>query len=529
MQYSRIKAGVSALVLASGLMAGCSSGSSSDNDAPVRETAQGAIGGFTMDGDMVGFRGIPYAAAPVGGLRFAPPKPVAPHEGTLRATQFGADCAQEGGIMGAGSTAEDCLYLNVYAPANAENLPVMVWIHGGAFTGGSGGAAYDPTRLVKQDIVVVSINYRLGALGFLAHPALVDEQGGTAGAYGLLDQKLALEWVQENIGAFGGNPANVTIFGESAGGHSVLSLMASPLTEGLFHKAIVQSGSLLPHQQSLEDALEQGVAAFGSDCDTTCLREFSVEEILEKQAALSDGIGLVVNYGSEFQPHDSIHAAFESGNFRRVPVLTGTNLDEYTLFIAAQALAGDAPPPPAAYRATIAASIGVPEESEIVDAIEDAYPLGLYDDNVWQAMAAIGTDMVFACSGLNQANQLAAQVATYAYEFADRDAPLALLPFDPGVIELGASHAFEISYVFGTDAEFLARGTTQEQLALSHKMIRYWTNFAKYGDPNNGSDTYWPPFVAAQEIMQLNAGGSETISETAFSSFHRCQLWNNLP
>jgi len=533
----RLGTGLATLMLAAALSAGCSSDSDSkSNDTPppadptTRDTAQGPVRGMLSDsGDMLVFRGIPYAAPPVGQLRFAAPEPAPSRTEVLEATAFGPDCAQAGGVMGAPSLSEDCLYLNIYTPATGSNHPVMVWIHGGAFTGGSGGPSYDPSRLVAEGVTVVTLNYRLGAFGFLAHPALTAEQGGVSGSYGLLDQKAALEWLQANIANFGGDPNNVTIFGESAGGHSVLSLIASPNTGGLFHKAIVQSGALLPKQQPLASAEALGSAAFDNCSDVECLRELSTEEVLERQAALSDGIGLVVNYGSALQPHKSIKEAFDSGDFQRVPILTGTNSDEYTLFMAIQALnPANTPPPPAAYPIAIGGLINAPADSEAVTAIAAAYPLDAYNNNVWQALGAIGTDAVFACSGLDQAQALSKLVTTYAYEFADRDAPLTLLPVrpDPARIELGASHAFEIPYVFGTEASFQERGATDEQLALSRAMVRYWTRFAKTGNPNGGDDPQWPEFSAGGQLLQLNTPAPATQSAATFATRHRCAIWN---
>lgn len=525
------------LLLATGLTIGCSSDNNnrSEADTPtpppaapdplLRQTAQGQVRGTTSnDGDMLMFRGIPYAAPPVGELRFAPPAPPAARSTVLEAAAFGASCAQTAGVMGAASTNEDCLYLNIYTPAEAGTYPVMVWIHGGAFIGGSGGASYPPDRLVAEEMVVVTLNYRLGALGFLAHPALSAEQSGRSGAYGLLDQKQALEWVQQNIANFGGDPANVTIFGESAGGHSVMAQVASPLTAGLFHKAIVQSGSIFPEQITLATAEQLGTAAFAPCADVACLRALPVEQVLTAQAGLSSGIGLVVNHGSALQPDNSIATALASGNFQRVPLLAGTNLDEYTLFVGISALTGPAPAP-ADYNAEIGELIRQPENSAATLAVAAAYPLADYGDNVWQATAAIGTDAVFSCNALKQAQQFTPHVAVYAYEFADREAPLALLPIRPNGIELGAMHAAEIPYFFGTDASFTARGANAEQVALSQTMIRYWTRFARSGNPNGGNDANWPDFNAAGQLMWLDTPTPSTTSTTNFNTFHRCAIW----
>lgn len=213
----------------------------------------GPINGVQEGGVWV-YKGIPYAAPPVGELRWKEPQPAEPWKEVRPCTEFGPACPQpssddQGGFMAVGETSEDCLYLNVWSPAETpgERLPVMVWIHGGAFRTGAGSqAVYDGVNLAEKDVVVVTINYRLGPLGFFAHPLLTEESpNGSSGNYGLLDQVAALEWVERNIASFGGDPDNVTVFGESAGAMSICDLMASPLAEGLFDRAIVQSGPFL--------------------------------------------------------------------------------------------------------------------------------------------------------------------------------------------------------------------------------------------------------------------------------------------
>ncbi len=534
----RLRAGgvLASVLLAGSLASGCFSSSDSDNDAGTdplqRSTAQGDVRGEgAEDGAMLRFLGIPYAAAPVGDLRFAPPEPAPEREAVLEAVAFGADCPQAAGVLGAGSVEEDCLYLNVYTPVDGDGHPVMIWIHGGAFIGGSGGGSYNPVRLVGQGVVVVTINYRLGALGFLAHPALSDEQGGS-GSYGLMDQKAALEWVQENIAAFGGDPDRVTIFGESAGGHSVMSLLVSPDTDGLFHRAIVQSGSYSPAQRSLEAAEAIG-AGFGDCDDVACLRGLDVADVLAAQSDIEVGTGVIPNINPAILPH-SIAQGLATGDFNQVPVLTGTNLDEYTLFIAIDALQGATPPEPEDYEAEIAAFLGVAEDDELVSLVSAAYPLGAFGDNVWQAMSAIGTDVVFACSALQQAGALAGLVSTYAYEFADRDAPLSLLPISPPGLDLGASHAFEIPYLLDSAEEFEGRaGVTEDQVALSGQMIRYWTQFAREGNPNDpdGADPHWPAFStnSTPRMMELTTPAAGELTAEDFAVTHRCAIWNAEP
>src|SRR3984957_8795243 len=256
---------------------------------PVAGTANGAVRGLAS-GAVDEFLGIPYAAPPVGALRWQPPQPAAGWPGVRDATQFAPHCPQVAGPFGQASTSENCLYLNVFTPSQRQagaSHPVMVWIHGGALVSGESND-YDPTQLVADGVTVVTINYRLGALGFLAHPALADANG-QSGDYGLMDQQAALRWVQRNIASFGGNPHNVTIFGESAGGLATLSQVASPQARGLFQRAIAESGSYNLTQTSLANAETAGEAfATKAGCASqtgACLRSLPVSTILANENA----------------------------------------------------------------------------------------------------------------------------------------------------------------------------------------------------------------------------------------------------
>ncbi|HVV24890.1 MAG TPA: carboxylesterase family protein, partial [Pseudonocardiaceae bacterium] len=352
--------------------------------APVVRTAHGLVRGVTATG-VDEFLGVPYAAPPVGRLRWQPPQPAARWNGVRDATAFAPHCAQPAGSFGQGSTAEDCLYLNVFAPAHrARNLPVMVWIHGGSLVTGESDD-YLPTDLVHDGVVVVTLNYRLGALGFLAHPAF----GAHSGNYGLMDQQAALRWVQRNIGGFGGNARNVTIFGESAGGLSVLSQLASPGSRGLFERAIVESGSYNPTQASLAQAEASGEAFADkvgcSDQTAACLRSVPVTTLLadENTGYTPDIDGVVLT--------QQLSTSFATGRFHHVPVMDGTNHDEWRLFVGADELAGH-PVTAANYQATISATLGVPATVAAVIAAE--YPLSDYDVP-GEAMGAVGTDAIF--------------------------------------------------------------------------------------------------------------------------------------
>ena len=255
---------ITSILVAAVLVASAPTAASAAPKSPVVATDNGPIRGTTI-GQMQAFRGIPYAAAPIGDLRWRPPQAHPGWQGVLDASAFGPHCPQVATPYGTPSTTEDCLFLNVFTPEKTNHgqphlLPVMFWIHGGGLVVGESDG-YDPTRLVAKGVIVVTINYRLGELGFLAHPALSAESPtGASGNYGLMDQQAAMRWVQRNIRAFGGDADNVTIFGESAGGLSVHSELASPLAAGLFHKAIVESGAYSLTQPSLASAQASGTA-----------------------------------------------------------------------------------------------------------------------------------------------------------------------------------------------------------------------------------------------------------------------------
>ena len=348
---ARLAAGVVALgtlvagttaVGASAAAAPAPASAAAAGQSPARKlvvaTADGRLRGMAV-GTVHEFLGVPYAAPPVGRLRWRAPHPAAHWKGVRSARQFGAHCPQGGGAFGVASTTENCLFLNVYTPSHIKAArPVMVWIHGGALVNGESND-YNPAKLVKDGTIVVTINYRLGALGFLAHPALASRTGGPSGNYGLMDQQAALRWVQRNIRNFGGNPRNVTIFGESAGGLSVLSQIASPTARGLFAKAIIESGSYDLFQAPLASAETSGEAfatKVGCASQTAaCLREVPVKTILADQnngGYTPDVDGKVLT--------QSIGPALNSGKFNRVPVINGTNHDEWRLFVAITLLEG---------------------------------------------------------------------------------------------------------------------------------------------------------------------------------------------
>jgi para-nitrobenzyl esterase len=478
---------------------------------PVAGTANGAVRGLA-NGPADEFLGIPYAAPPVGALRWQPPQPAASWSGVRAATQFAPHCPQVAGPFGQASTSEDCLYLNVFTPATGGFHPVMVWIHGGALVSGESND-YDPTALVADGVTVVTINYRLGALGFLAHPALADTNG-QSGDYGLMDQQAALRWVQRNIASFGGDPHNVTVFGESAGGLSTLSQVASPEARGLFQKAIVESGSYNLTQASLA-AAEQAGEAFATKAGcvsqtAACLRSLPVSTILADQ----DAAGYTPNINTEILPQ-SLGTAFATGDFNRVPIINGTNHDEWRLFVALSELEGN-PVTAANYQSMISATLGVPPAAAAVIAAE--YPLSAYPSPS-VALGALGTDAIFACPALAIDASVSRFVPTFAYEFNDENAPEDFLP--PVSFPYGAAHASEIQYLFGLPTAAFPGTLTAAQQQLAAIMKRDWTTFAKFGTP------FWPAFNALTQKMQsLVPPVPQT--ETGFAAAHKCAFWTAL-
>lgn len=484
--------------------AGASPAPAPPTHGPVVATSGGLVRGVaTTDNDQ--FLGIPYAAPPVGALRWQPPRPAARWHGVRDAGQFGPACAQGLDIIGGtASTDEDCLYLNVYTPSHrAHGRPVMVWIHGGSLVNGT-GAGYDPVRLVEDGVVVVTINYRLGALGFLAHPAL----GASSGDYGLMDQQAALRWVRRNIGQFGGNPHNVTIFGESAGGQSVLTHLVSKPARGLFDRAIVQSGTYamtLPTQAQANAEGEAFAAAVGcADQSAACLRALPVTTLLDNQ----NGLYLPNIDGRTLG--QSLDTAFASGQFARVPVINGSTHDEWRLFVAIDELQGRVVTPEN-YVASIAGTLGVPDA--VAAAIAAEYPLSDYP-SAPVALGAVGTDAVFACSALDLSTTLSRFVPTYGYEFNDETAP-ALLP--PVSFPQGAAHAYELSYLFTLGP------LTPAQDRLADTMSGYWTGFAASGAPRAAGAPSWPRFTP-QRVQSIDLPRPHV--ESGFAQDHHCAFWS---
>jgi len=492
-------------------------GGHTGGNGPVVGTSGGAVRGLA-NGPVDEFLGIPYAAPPVGALRWRPPQRPARWFGVRDATQFGPHCPQLASPFGEASTSENCLFLNVFMPSwkpTRRHNPVMVWIHGGALVTGESDD-YLPTKLVQEGVTVVTINYRLGALGFLAHPALADAKG-QSGDYGLMDQQAALRWVQHNIARFGGDPRNVTIFGESAGGLSTLSQVASPQARGLFEKAIVESGSYDLTQASLSSAESAGEAfATKAGCagqTAACLRSLPVATILASENAA----GYTPNINSEVLP-ESLGTAFATGNFNRVPIINGTNHDEWRLFVALSELEGS-PVTAANYQSMISSTLGVPSAAAAIIAAE--YPLNAFPSPS-VALGAVGTDAIFACPALTIDQSVSHFVPTFAYEFNDENAPEEFLP--PVSFPYGAAHASEIQYLMDLPNVTFPATLSAAQQQLAATMKGYWTNFAKHGFPSSFESPFWGPFQDGTQLMQsLIPPAPQT--ETDFSTTHNCAFW----
>jgi len=479
------------------------------------------------------FRGIPYAAAPIGALRWQPPQRPARWTAVLDATQFANHCPQPAGAFGRATDTEDCLFLNVFTPndrhgnhagdrSGRDARPVMLWIHGGALVTGESDD-YDATQLVAQgDVIVVTINYRLGALGFLAHPALTAEAPDHAsGNYGIMDQQEALRWVGRNIARFGGDPSRVTIFGESAGGLSVHTHLASPGSHGLFQRAIVQSGAYQLAQPELAAAEAAGAAfAAAAGCATqsaACLRGLSVAQVLAAASAVP-GASPVIDHKILTR---SIGAAFATGQFNRVPVIEGANHDEWRLFVGGAELV-TGPVTAAGYPAAIQASLGVPAAT--AGLLATLYPAASFP-SPGLALSALGTDGIFACNARFAAQQLSQFVPTFTYELNDENAPQRFLP--PVSFPYGAAHASEIQYLFGLPVAVPAPPLDAGQQQLSATMIDYWTTFARTGQPSSSTTPAWAAYQTTSDTMQSLVPPAPR-PETGFAADHRCAIWDSL-
>jgi para-nitrobenzyl esterase len=503
-------------------------------------TVTGVIGNYPggAAGLMRQFLGIPYAAAPTGANRWQPPKPVPCWTGDRAAHFFGMPCSQ-----GSGGTfnSEDCLFLNVFTQPSGtvSRQPVMVFIHGGGLISGSGSFQLNPLNFVREGVVVVTINYRLGAFGFLAHPALDNVAQKRTGNYGILDQQAALKWVKANIGKFGGDPQNITIFGQSAGGLSVIVHLVSPLSTGLFQKAIIESGSFYNAATPLSQAESQ--AANFAGCGTkACLLGLSRETILANQSSLGQSTRLLKQDGVVLK--DTLQNLLMSGRFKKVPTIVGSTHDETRFHIAGNPNLGmgstcsfTSAVTPGTYHDKLPFT-GLP--SNLVTQVESAYPAGASALSANIALAQQWTDSQYACRSLRVSRWLAQNGGiNYGYEFKDAKAPPYLWPpfklSDNTVFPYGAYHGGELPYLFRMGSMNACGGAiptlTAAQKKLSSAMVTYWTTFAKTGNPNPAGSPLrlWPKFQTSGNMLAFNGVSPTALNAAAFDADHKCtSFWD---
>jgi para-nitrobenzyl esterase len=470
------------------------------------QTANGRVEGTTSaDSKVRIYKGIPFAAPPVGELRWKAPQAPANWDGVRKATAFGARCMQarvySDMIFRDNGPSEDCLYLNVWTPAAeaSAKLPVMVWIYGGGF---AAGAASEPRQdgehLAEKGVVVVSLNYRLGIFGFFAHPELAKESGhDAAGNYGLLDQVAALQWVHKNIGAFGGDAGNVTIFGESAGSFSVSALMASPLTQGLFEHAIGESGAFFGKtlQAKTLKQSEEADKKFGETVGAStlaALRAKSANELLEA-ATRQKELRFVPNIDGYFLPED-VYSIYAAGKQRHVSLLAGWNADEGSY----KDIFDKDKPTLQNYVARIHAKFG-----DKASTILSAYPAS-NDEQAKRAAQDLSGDQFIGYPTWKWIEMQSATGGSPVYRYRFEDAPPAD-PADPESMSRGAYHSAEIEFVFEALASKHLPWRAGDR-KLSDTMATYWSNFAKTGNPNGDDLAKWPAYTKdnGYQIMHLS-------------------------
>ena len=524
---SRVMATTAAVVVALAVVA--SPGSAAPSRALVARSALNGTLVRTNKGWVLGsassslrtWFGIPFAQPTSGALRFHAPMPVAPW-GIRLAWFHSSPCAQE--LI---STDEDCLGLDVYAPpaTASRHLPVMVWFYGGAYVLGW-NSMYDPAPLVATGkVIVVTVNYRVGPFGFLALPGLESESptGQASGDYGLMDQHAGLSWVRRNIAAFGGDPHDVTIFGESAGGNSVCTQVASPLGAGLFEHAISESGFCgantgldVVSQQTMIGRSEAYASRLGcADVATmvSCLRALPARKLLsDPSVTFGSGTGTWVPDVDGYVLPQTLQDAWTSGDFNHVPIIIGSNLNEGRLFAFLEELSQLGRLTAAEYTAYLQQTFGAQ-----AGAVLAQYPISAYGAPDL-AMGQVFTDSAFACTTNQEAREASARgQPIWQYEFADPDPPGSNI--DP-FMNLGDFHASELSYLFGG-------ALTPAEEGLSTQMINAWTTFAATGQPSPIGTAAWPQFSdASPQTMVLTSDGSHLI--TSFAAEHKCGFWDGL-
>ncbi len=498
------------------------------------ETTSGLVRGMSeTDAEACVWKGIPFAAPPMGELRWKAPEPHPGWSGVREATGFSSQCMQVPNMLADKQLgfSEDCLYLNIWSPEKPGIFPVMFWIHGGGLNDGTASIPmyYGDKLAVKKDVVLVSINYRLGPFGFYALREFADENPqGASGNYGLLDMVEALKWVRDNIANFGGDPENVTIFGESAGARSVCNLIACPLAKGLFHKGIIQSGGC--GAKSMDECnAEAGVFAAALGCEgpgtAACMRQKSADEIIEAvkknrssgPAFSDDPVEFKICVDGWAQVDKPLEV-IKSGKHNNVPVLAGSNRDEFKLF----ALRGF----PLYYRLLPTSMLDrmsgerFKPSQDSLDWYQELYPSDSFHRPADRWMAGV-TDATYSCRGLQAMDAIAPyQPRAYYYRFDyDRHRFSHLV---------GAAHGVEIVYVFDTLKQegilnIYSRDQMKEAEPLVDIMMGYWTNFAKTGDPNGPGLPQWPAYNAqGRQRMHLDLPSR---AMPAHDVVEKCEFW----
>ncbi|MCD8565134.1 MAG: carboxylesterase family protein [Burkholderiaceae bacterium] len=509
------------------------------NVSPIITTSSGKVQGVLRN-NALEFRGIPYGESTAGQSRWTLPKPAKPWSGVLQAKDFGPACAQAVRYgMTEASDHEDCLYLNISMPASGSQvkqqpLPVIIWIHGGAFVGGSSSLYRLDWLAEKARAVVVSINYRLGVLGFMPHPAFDQQHNG---GYALEDQRLAMRWVKQNIAAFGGDPNNITLAGESAGASSVCMHLITPeQTEGLFHKAIIQSAActFALREASAWNTFGTEVAQQAGCTDASkalaCMRSKDVQTLIAAaaQVAGEDAMAFAPVYGTQTVPRQALESLM-SGKFVRVPVMNGNTRDEMRLYVAYDVQAGKQYTA-ANYSQTLEAIY-----AEHASEVEKRYPLANYSS----APAALGSVMsdfrpdlgINHCQSLDTSLILSGETTVFHSDFADRSAPVlgVSVPVepDPG-FELGAVHSAELNYYFpnfSNTSKIDGPSLPDESQALSNQMIETWANFIRTGRPSAKNLPAWDQFDATRKTMRLEPGKNRLIDA---EKLYQCDFWRSL-
>ena len=453
------------------------------------------------------FRGVPFAAPPVGKLRWQPPQAVQPWSGARKADQFGAHCVQGkvfGDINSRGrEMSEDCLYLTVWAPTKpaAKSLPVYVWFYGGGFAAGSGDEPrYDGESFARRDIVVVNVNYRLGVFGFFACPELSRESEHKAsGNYGLLDQVAALEWVRKNIAAFGGDSHRVTIGGESAGSLSVSALMASPLSRDLFQQAVGESGAFFGSvggrgSNSLTESEKQG-AAFAASIGATSLAELrakSADDLLSAAMKKNNGMAFWPNVDGYFLPSD-VQSIFAAGKQSQVSLLAGWNADEIRMSVTMAKEKPTAKTFPERLRQQF---------KDNADGALKVYPASTDEEAVTSAGDLASDNFIVFGTWKWIEMQTKTGKPVYRFQF-DRAVPVPEAMKSTGLKTFGAAHATELEYVFDMLQSKKADWQPEDQ-KVAETMNAYWANFIRTGDPNGPGLAKWPNFAKMREVMHID-------------------------